>query len=265
VASGSRWNRSRTRPARSSVSGRVTGSGAAPRSTGSDSADRSSSSANGLPPVAWTRRAVTSGGAGAPSGSPSRAAAEAGSRPGSRCSGSPPPANRRPSPSRAPNSTAIRSARRRRAANTRASAEATSSQCASSTRQSTGRSSAASASRPSTPTETRKRSTGPPRAIPRALRSSSACGGGRPGRWVSTPRSSWCSPAKASSDSDSTPCAHSTVMSAARCRAAPSSADFPIPAVPRRTSARPAEPRASSSNRSIRASSTALPASTAPR
>jgi hypothetical protein len=80
-------------------------------------------------------------------------------------------------------------------------------------------------------------------------------------RWLRTGRSSSCSPAKARSDSASTPVADSTAIGAARCLAYSSSADLPIPGSPRTTSDPPALARASSSNRSAAAHSASRPTS----
>ena len=108
------------------------------------------------------------------------------------------------------------SASSRRAANARHCTVARSSHCASSTRQASGWSSAVAASRLSTASPTRNRSGAGPSRMPNATASASRCG---PGSWSSRPSigtHSWCSPANASSISDSTPQARTTRNPTAR-------------------------------------------------
>ena len=84
--------------------------------------------------------------------------------------------------------------------------------------------------------------TGPeaaPRSMPNAVRSASRCGAGRSSRRPSIGAHNWCSVAKASSISDSTPAARSTRQSRAACSARRSNrALLPTPASPCSTSAR---------------------------
>ncbi len=74
-----------------------------------------------------------------------------------------------------------------------------------------------------------------------------------------TGRSSWCSAANASSDSDSIPTARSTRKPTARCTASSSSADLPNPGSPRITNTPLCDARASSSRRSNAAHSATRP------
>jgi hypothetical protein len=115
----------------------------------------SSSNASGLPHAECTSIVTIWPAAGRLSLERSRARADASSRPRNLSSGSPVASNRCPCRCREAIKIATGSASSRRAANVSASCEGRSSQCASSIRHSTGRSSHASASRLSTPSETR--------------------------------------------------------------------------------------------------------------
>ena len=163
------------------------------------------------------RERVAAGLAEDPGPHPSRRAAPGSSRPAAAGP------RRRPAPrSPAPAALGARARRRTRAARTpipaappaagaprtRASAPDTrSSHCASSTMHTSGCSSAASASRLRTASPTRKRSGGGPALRPNAVLSASRCGLGSCPRRPSIGAHSACSPANASSISDSTPAA----------------------------------------------------------
>ena len=146
---------------------------------------------------------------------------------------------------------------RRRPAKTIASADARSSHWASSTMQSTPPSSDARPSSPWVASETRKRSSTRPARRPNAHASACACGSGSRSSRPSTGCSSACSPAYASSLSDSTPVARNTRRSPASATACSSSVDLPTPGSPRTTIAPP-----SASSARSRARSTSLPKST---
>jgi hypothetical protein len=112
--------------------------------------------------------------------------------------------------SRTTNTRATDSARSRRATKASACAEARSNHCASSTRHTSGCSWATSDNSPSSARPTRKRSGATPPSRPSAVLIAACCGSGRCVRLPSSGMQSWCSPAKASSISDSTPAAPST-------------------------------------------------------
>ena len=135
---------------------------------------------------------------------------------------------------------------------------------ASSTTHNVGRSSAAAASRPSTAAEISRRSACADGASPSAPASACDWASGSAPRQPKTGRSSSCSPANARSDSASTPTVDRTSIGPACCLAYSSSADLPIPASPRTTSAPPLPARASSSNRSMAAHSASRPSSRGP-
>src|SRR5215475_2502025 len=166
------------------------------------------------------------------------------------------------SPSRAPKTSATRSACSRLATNSSASAEAASSHCASSTTATTVRSSAASLSRLKVARKTANLSATEPSCSPNAPRSARACGAGNRSRYGSTGRSSRCNAANASGDSDSMPCVHNTCAPAARDDASDSSADLPTPGSPRTTTTPPRPAAASANKASSRALSEARPQST---
>ena len=128
-----------------------------------------------------------------------------------RARASPAPRTRRPAPSRAANTIATGSAASLRALKTSASADATSRNCASSIRHRSGPSSAAAASRLSAAAETSKRSEPGDGASPSAPASAAACVSGSSPSLSTIGRSSPYRPAKARSDSASTPVVRSTL------------------------------------------------------
>ena len=223
-----------------------------------------STRASGLPPVRTTSASTTSEARGPTGLSASNAAAASESNPPTWCRGTPDGENRCPSASRAANSMTSPSASSRLATNSSASAEEASSQCASSIRQSTGACSAASARSVSVATATRN-GFGPPAgaaANPNAPRKAKACGGGSASMRSWSGQSNWCSPANASSVSESTPTTRSTCMVSARWAAKESKAVFPMPASPVRTRTPLRCRKADTSRCSIVAISAARPCST---
>src|SRR4051794_16563992 len=111
--------------------------------------------------------------------------------------------------------------------------------------------SATSESRPRTARPTRNRFGVSPSRRPNAVPSASRCGPGKLSTRSANSAQSWCSPAWASSISDSTPAARTIRKPDALLARRSSSAVFPIPASPRRMSARlcPVRTRASRSSR----------------
>jgi hypothetical protein len=159
-------------------------------------------SASGLPPACSRIRSVTVAEALSVVRR-STVAAASGPSGGNVIDGRSAPSNRRTSPSRAPNSTAIRSLPTRRATNCNASAEAVSSQWASSTRHRTGAASASSDSTVRQAEYTRKRSWPVPAPRPTALCKAARWCSGRASTPDQTGRRSWWIPANDSSDSAS--------------------------------------------------------------
>jgi hypothetical protein len=165
---------------------------------------------------------------------------------------------------RAANTSPTGSASRRRATKPSVNAEVWSSHCASSTTHNRGRSSAASDNKLSTARPTRNRSGAGPAVRPKTVRSASRCGPGNRSRRSSSGTHNWCRPANASSISDSTPTARSTVRSDAAATRCSSSAVLPIPASPRRTKDRLRPRRMSASKPSNRPRSSARPSRRCP-
>ena len=198
---GSRSTRSRYACSSDVGVGSAPTSGSCPLSCRGEGDRGISTRASGLPFALSTTHSTAAGDAYGPSRSTSSSRASKRARADSRSSGRPGATYGRESSSLAARSRARDSASSRRAAKKSASAEAPSSHCASSTRQTRGRSSAASASRLSTPSETRKRSPSVSSESANAERSAAACGPGSASIAPSSGRRIWCRAANASSDS----------------------------------------------------------------
>ena len=170
--------------------------------------------------------------------------------------------NNRLSPvSRTANSSNTDSAISRRPTNPMTWDDASSIHCASSIRHTSGFLVAASATSPSTARPTTNRSGAVPAVIPNATCNACSWGSGSVGSAPSIGLHSWCSAAKGSSISDSTPAIWATRKSVAFRAQYCSSAVLPMPASPRTTSAALSPPRTLSSARSTVSRSRARPTS----
>jgi len=199
VRRGKAWMRRMNSSSRAAVDERLPVIQNPPASSTADALRGTSTMANGIPRVSATMRSRTRGSMPACITESSSSLASASDSPATSISGNPASTSGR---SRTAKTIATGSASRRRATKPNVCSETWSSHWASSTMQSTGRSVAAAASRLNTARPTRKRSGTVPDPRPKATSSAPRCGSG------SSPRSgahNCCSPANASSMSDSTP------------------------------------------------------------